>query len=134
MKLRTLSLSLTVLLLSAAGLSAVYADDTKPAASNAQALPRPLADDTKPAASDAQATSKSAAFVNDSIITTRVKMALLEDQQIPSLDISVRTDRGVVTLAGAVKTPDTIERAVHLASIVDGVKDVRSSIVVSSTN
>lgn len=62
--------------------------------------------------------------VDDSIITSKVKSALLADPAIKSLDIAVVTRKGEVQLSGFVNSQDQIDQAVTLARKVDGVTSV----------
>src|SRR5688572_4330408 len=50
-------------------------------------------------------------ILHDSLITARVKAALLAEKGIPSLSISVETYEGRVELAGFVNAPDIVSRA-----------------------
>lgn len=68
---------------------------------------------------------------DDATVTARVKTALLNDPAVGALRIDVATSSGVVTLSGAVKSPGEQQRAIQVARGVNGVKDVRSSLVVS---
>ena len=43
-------------------------------------------------------------FMDDSSITAKVKAALVDDEAIKSTDISVKTDKKVVTLSGFVES------------------------------
>jgi hyperosmotically inducible protein len=70
-------------------------------------------------------------FVKDSAITTAVKTKLAADHVKSLTRIKVDTDRdGVVYLSGRVRSRDAAERAVQIARGTDGVRDVRSDIVV----
>jgi osmotically-inducible protein OsmY len=69
-------------------------------------------------------------YVDDSTITTKVKAAFVEDSSLKSLQISVKTYKGVVQLSGFVDTHDMVARAGELASQVAGVKDVKNDLVV----
>jgi len=69
-------------------------------------------------------------LVDDSVITTKVKSALLADKTVSSMDVSVETFKGRVLLAGFVKSPDERERAVTIARSVTGVKAVSDKIEV----
>lgn len=73
------------------------------------------------------------AFMDDSAITARVKAALLENKQINSTDISVSTERGVVTLSGFINDAKTGAQAVLTASQVDGVKSVSDQLNVKES-
>jgi len=69
-------------------------------------------------------------YVDDSVITSRVKTRLIQDQALKAFDIGVETFRGDVLLSGFVDTKDQIDRAVTVAKQVPGVKSVRNSLVV----
>jgi hyperosmotically inducible periplasmic protein len=62
--------------------------------------------------------------VDDGIITTKVKSALLADPNVKSFDIAVVTRKGAVQLSGFVDSQEQIDQAVALARKVDGVADV----------
>ncbi|MDY0036652.1 MAG: BON domain-containing protein [Zoogloea oleivorans] len=62
--------------------------------------------------------------VDDSIVTTRVKTALLSDADVKSLDIAVVTRNGEVQLSGFVDSQVQIDRANRLVEGVDGVSKV----------
>ena len=62
--------------------------------------------------------------LDDSVITTRVKTALLADPSIKSLDIAVLTRKTEVQLSGFVNNQGQIDRAVEVASSVEGVTKV----------
>lgn len=62
--------------------------------------------------------------VDDGIITTKIKSALLADPNIKSLDISVVTRKGEVQLSGFVNNQAQIDQATALARAVEGVKSV----------
>ena len=79
----------------------------------------------------ATATSESTGqYVDDTVITTRVKTALLKDDAVKSFDVSVETLKGVVQLSGFVNTSAQRSAAGHDASSVDGVKSVRNNLIV----
>lgn len=63
-------------------------------------------------------------YMDDSGITAKVKSALVDDKAIKSTDISVETEKGVVTLSGFVATQAQAEKAVDVAGRVEGVKSV----------
>lgn len=66
----------------------------------------------------------------DSVITARVKAALLAEKGIPSLAISVETYEGRVQLGGFVKAPDLVSRAGRVTAGVSGVRTVHNNITV----
>lgn len=63
-------------------------------------------------------------FMDDSSITAKVKAALVDDENIKSTDISVKTDKKVVTLSGFVESQAQAEQAVKVAKGVEGVTSV----------
>jgi hypothetical protein len=69
-------------------------------------------------------------YVDDTIITTKVKSALLGDDAVKSFEIKVETFKGVVQLSGFVDTFAQKSAAEKDASAVRGVKDVRNNLIV----
>lgn len=66
--------------------------------------------------------------IDDATITTRVKTALLNDDNVGGLSIDVDTFKGVVTLSGRVRTREEEARAVAIARKTSGVTDVKSTL------
>ncbi|WON73391.1 BON domain-containing protein [Nitrosospira sp. Is2] len=62
--------------------------------------------------------------IDDGIITTKVKGALVAESGVDSGDIAVVTRDGEVQLSGFVKDQSQIERATQVARSVEGVKNV----------
>ncbi|WP_041543198.1 molecular chaperone OsmY [Oceanimonas sp. GK1] len=71
-----------------------------------------------------QAVKQAGGFMNDSMITGKVKSALLNDDAVASVDISVETTQGRVVLSGFVPAQAQAERAVGIAEGVKGVVSV----------
>ena len=71
-----------------------------------------------------------ASRIDDGVLTTRVRTALLYDVGLARRRVTVATIDGVVTLSGEVGSADEAERAVRLARAVAGVRDVRSQLSV----
>jgi osmotically-inducible protein OsmY len=71
------------------------------------------------------------ATTDDATITARVKTVLLNDTEVSATKIDVRTDNGVVTISGSVRSKAEEARAIELARQVSGVKDVRSTLQVA---
>ncbi len=65
-----------------------------------------------------------AQYARDAETTARVKTALLQSEGLKSLEISVKTDRGRVQLAGFVDSKNQIAQAGKVASSETGVKSV----------
>ncbi len=80
------------------------------------------------------ATSKSrestGEYIDDSVITTKVKADLAEDPVTKATQIHVNTYQGVVQLSGFVDNPSQIPRATEVASKVKGVKSVKNDLLV----
>ncbi|WP_300000181.1 molecular chaperone OsmY [uncultured Cedecea sp.] len=70
-------------------------------------------------------------FVDDSAITARVKAGLIDQKSIKSTDISVNTEKGVVTLSGFVGSQNEAELAVIVAGNVEGVTSVSDKLHVA---
>lgn len=64
--------------------------------------------------------------LDDTVITTRVKSALLADQDIKGFDIKVETRKGMVLLSGFVDNQSQIDRVMSVTRIVEGVRDVEN--------
>jgi osmotically-inducible protein OsmY len=69
-------------------------------------------------------------YIDDSVITTKVKTAIFEEPGLKTLQIEVETFKGVVQLSGFVDTPQNATRAGQVAGTVDGVKSVENNLVV----
>jgi len=75
---------------------------------------------------------KAAAYIDDSVITAKVKAALVEDKQIAAMKIKVVTRGGVVTLTGSVPSAELGQHALQIAAGVEGVRDVKSALTVKA--
>ena len=69
-------------------------------------------------------------YVDDSVITTKVKAELAEDNFLKSFQISVETYKGVVQLSGFVNSQETVNKAGQIARRVKGVKSVKNDLIV----
>ncbi len=69
-------------------------------------------------------------YVDDSVITTKVKALLAEDNLLKSFQISVETYKGTVQLSGFVNSRETVNKAGEIARSVKGVKSVRNNLIV----
>ncbi|MCQ8127582.1 BON domain-containing protein [Methylomonas rivi] len=65
-------------------------------------------------------------YVDDSVITTKVKAMLFDEPNLRSGQINVETFKGVVQLSGFVGTRADINRAVEIARGVKGVESVKN--------
>jgi osmotically-inducible protein OsmY len=77
-------------------------------------------------------TAKAGVAIDDTEITSKVKAALFAEPGIKTLQISVATVKGVVTLSGSVDSLSNSNRARELASAVAGVQDVENRLRVKS--
>ena len=68
-------------------------------------------------------------YVDDSVITTKVKSLLAADDFLKSFEISVETRKGIVQLSGFVGSQQAINKAVQIARGVGGVKSVKNSLI-----
>lgn len=82
--------------------------------------------------SAAQAGQTAGQYIDDTTLTTKVKVALLSDSVTSLFKISVDSDHGIVTLSGTVDKPETVDRAIRLAMAVPGVKVVKPEIGVKA--
>jgi len=67
-------------------------------------------------------------YVDDSVITTKIKSLLAADAFLKSFQISVETYKGTVQLSGFVDSQKTIDKAGEIASSVKGVKSVKNNL------
>lgn len=65
-------------------------------------------------------------YVDDSVITTKTKAAILNEPTLKSAEINVETFKGVVQLSGFVSTQADINKAVSVARAVGGVTSVKN--------
>jgi hypothetical protein len=67
-------------------------------------------------------------YVDDSVITTKVKSLLAADDFLKSFEISVETYKGTVQLSGFVDSQKAVDKAGEIASGVKGVKSVKNNL------
>lgn len=65
-------------------------------------------------------------YFDDTVITTKVKTAILQEPSLKSAEINVETFKGVVQLSGFVNSPADINKAVEVARRVEGVISVKN--------
>ncbi|MGZ5066359.1 MAG: BON domain-containing protein [Usitatibacter sp.] len=65
-------------------------------------------------------------YFDDTVITTKVKAAILEEPTLKSSEINVETFKGAVQLSGFVSSRDDIAKAVQVARNVKGVASVKN--------
>ena len=65
-------------------------------------------------------------YIDDTVITTKVKAAIFEAPELKSAEINVETFKGIVQLSGFVSSQANINRAAEIARQVGGVKSVKN--------
>ena len=71
---------------------------------------------------------KAGDYIEDAVITTKVKAAILNEPTLKSYEINVETYKGSVQLSGFVSTQAQIIKAVALANSVKGVTSVKNDL------
>jgi osmotically-inducible protein OsmY len=67
-------------------------------------------------------------YVDNSVITGKIKSQLAADDFLRSFDISVETYKGTVRLSGEVDSQGAVDRAGQIARGVDGVRSVENNL------
>ena len=70
--------------------------------------------------------------IDDAVVTTRVKSALLGDQHVNGFDVKVETRKGMVLLSGFVDHQARAEGAIAAARAVEGVKGVENGMTIKA--
>ena len=65
-------------------------------------------------------------YIDDTVITGKVKAAIFNDPTLKSAEINVETFKGVVQLSGFVSSQDAVNKAVTVTRTVAGVKSVKN--------
>ncbi len=65
-------------------------------------------------------------YVDDTVITTKVKAAIFNEPTLKSAEINVETFKGVVQLSGFVSTQGNIYKAAEIARSIKGVTSVKN--------
>jgi osmotically-inducible protein OsmY len=66
-------------------------------------------------------------YVDDTVITAKVKAEIFNDPSLKSAEINVETFKGVVQLSGFVNSQEDINKAVRVARSVKGVVSVKNA-------
>jgi osmotically-inducible protein OsmY len=69
-------------------------------------------------------------FVDDSVITTKVKSLIAADDFLKSFQISVETYKGAVQLSGFVNSQKAVDKALEITRSVKWVKSIKNSLIV----
>ena len=67
-------------------------------------------------------------YIDDSVITAKVKAALAADKTVSAMAVNVETFKGVVQLSGFVNSPQEKRQAQVVAARVNGVRSVQNNI------
>lgn len=65
-------------------------------------------------------------YIDDTVITAKVKAALVKDPTTKASEINVETFKGAVQLSGFVSSQAAVNRAVDLARGIEGVQSVKN--------
>lgn len=68
-------------------------------------------------------------YVDDTVITTKVKTAIFNEESLKTLQINVKTYKGVVQLSGFVDSAQSIRKAGEVARRIEYVKEVKNDLV-----
>jgi osmotically-inducible protein OsmY len=69
-------------------------------------------------------------YVDDSVITTKIKSLLAADDFLKSFEIGVETRKGIVQLSGFVGSQEAVDKAGQIAKSVKGVTSVKNDLIV----
>lgn len=69
-------------------------------------------------------------YIDDSVISAKVKSAFAVDKTVNALDVKVDTFNGVVQLSGFVDSVEQSRKAEEIAAGIKGVRSVRNNIIV----
>jgi len=78
------------------------------------------------------AADKAGVAIEDTEITAKIKAAFMAESGLKTLQISVDTVKGVVTLSGSVDKQSQSDMAKTMAGAVSGVSEVKNQLVVKS--
>jgi len=69
-------------------------------------------------------------YIDDSVVTSKVKGAIVNDLALKGFQINVKTYQGVVQLSGFVDSAQNADKAAEDARGVPGVTDVKNDLIV----
>ena len=69
-------------------------------------------------------------YVDDSVITTKIKAAIFEEPTLKTMQIEVKTFKGEVQLSGFVDSAQSVTKAGEVARSVEGVTKVNNDLIV----
>jgi osmotically-inducible protein OsmY len=69
-------------------------------------------------------------YIDDSVITAKIKSKLATDNFLKSFQIGVESRKGIVQLSGFVNSQAAVDKAGQIARGVEGVKSVKNDLIV----
>ena len=69
-------------------------------------------------------------YIDDSVITTKVKAAILNEPSLKVFQINVETFKGEVQLSGFVDSAQSVKKAGEVARSVKGAQSVKNNLIV----
>jgi hypothetical protein len=69
-------------------------------------------------------------YIDDSVITTKVKSLLAADDFLKSFQIGVETFQGTVQLSGFVNSQKAVDKAAEIVRSVKGIKSIKNNLIV----
>lgn len=69
-------------------------------------------------------------YVDDTAITTKVKAAIFNEETLKTMQINVKTFKGVVQLSGFVDSAQSVKKAGEVARSVEHVIEVKNDLIV----
>ena len=69
-------------------------------------------------------------YIDDSVITTKIKAELASDDFLKSFEISVESRKGIVQLSGFVNSQKAVNKAGEIVRSVKGVKSLKNNLIV----
>lgn len=69
-------------------------------------------------------------YVDDTAITTKVKAAIFNEETLKTMQINVKTFKGVVQLSGFVNSAQSVKKAGEVARSVEHVTEVKNDLIV----
>lgn len=83
---------------------------------------------------DTQNRESTGQYVDDSVMTAKVKAAIFREGSLETLRINVKTFKAVVQLSGFVDSLQSVDRAEEVAASVAGVVSVENDLVIKDRN
>ena len=80
--------------------------------------------------SSTQKNESTGQYIDDSVITTKVKTAIFNEKTLKTLQVNVKTYKGVVQLSGFVDSSQEATKAGEIAQGVANVQSVKNDLVV----